>query len=184
MFVAGAQAVSAETQRALVQTLCIAPYGVRAMSPHFAGVVETSNNLGVVDLQDGAFSANLMVRSLRDDQTAALAEAIAQVFRNAGATVVIDGHYPGWTPNPQSALLAQCQAVFAQTFGEVSRLQVIHAGLECGIINAKYPGMDTVSFGPTIRGAHAPGERVEIASVERCWVLLRALITQLAQGQA
>lgn len=179
---AGAQAVSAEAQRALVQALCDTPYGVRAMSPHFDGVVETSNNLGVIDLQDGQFSANLMVRSLRDDQTTALADTIAQVFRSAGATVTVDGHYPGWTPNPQSALLAQCQAVFAQTFGEASRLQVIHAGLECGLINAKYPGMDTVSFGPTIRGAHAPGERVEIAAVGRCWTLLRALITQLARG--
>lgn len=178
--VAGAQALPAQIQRALVQALCIAPYGVRAMSPHFAGVVETSNNLGVVDLADGAFSANLMVRSLRDDQTTALAEAIATVFRSAGAAVVVDGHYPGWTPNPQSALLAQCQAVYAQTFGETSRLQVIHAGLECGIINAKYPGMDAVSFGPTIRGAHAPGERVEIASVARCWTLLRALIAKQA----
>lgn len=178
---AGAQAVPAAAQRALVQALCIAPYGVRAMSPHFAGVVETSNNLGVVDLHDGQFSANLMVRSLRDDQTTALADAIATVFRNAGATVTVDGHYPGWTPNPQSHLLAQCQAVYRKTVGEDSRLQVIHAGLECGIINAKYPGMDAVSFGPTIRGAHAPGERVEIASVERCWTLLRALITALAQ---
>jgi dipeptidase D len=178
---AGAQALTAQAQRSLVQALCMAPYGVRAMSPHFAGVVETSNNLGVVDLKSGAFSANLMVRSLRDDQTAVLADAIATVFRNAGATVTVDGHYPGWTPNPRSALLAQCQAVFAKTFGEDSRLQVIHAGLECGIINAKYPGMDAVSFGPTIRGAHAPGERVEIASVERCWTLLRALITALTQ---
>ncbi|MDT8989255.1 beta-Ala-His dipeptidase [Curvibacter sp. APW13] len=176
-----AQAVTSAAQRSLVQALCMAPYGVRAMSPHFAGVVETSNNLGVVDLQDGQFSANLMVRSLRDDQTAALAETIAVVFRSAGASVTVDGHYPGWTPNPNSALLAQCQAVYAQTFGEASRLQVIHAGLECGIINAKYPGMDAVSFGPTIRGAHAPGERVEIASVERCWTLLRTIITALAQ---
>lgn len=175
-----AQALSAQAQRSLVQALCMAPYGVRAMSPHFAGVVETSNNLGVVDLKDGAFSANLMVRSLRDDQTTALADAIATVFRSAGMQVDVDGHYPGWTPNPHSPLLAQCQAVYRHTVGEDSRLQVIHAGLECGIINAKYPGMDTVSFGPTIRGAHAPGERVEIASVERCWTLLRALITQLA----
>ncbi|MDQ1260067.1 MAG: dipeptidase [Pseudomonadota bacterium] len=181
--VANARAVPAAAQRALVQALCIAPYGVRAMSPHFAGVVETSNNLGVVTLQDGAFSANLMVRSLRDAQTAMLADAIATVFRSAGATATVDGHYPGWTPNPHSPLLAQCQAVFRQTFGEDSRLQVIHAGLECGLINAKYPGMDTVSFGPTIRGAHAPGERVEIASVAHCWTLLRALIAQWAQGE-
>ena len=179
--VVGAQVLPAAAQRALVQALCMAPYGVRAMSPHFKGVVETSNNLGVIDLQDGQFSANLMVRSLRDDQTAALAETIATVFRSAGAAVAVDGHYPGWTPNPNSALLAQCQAVYAHTFGETSRLQVIHAGLECGLINAKYQGMDAVSFGPTIRGAHAPGERVEIASVERCWTLLRALITQLAR---
>ena len=86
------------------------------------------------------------------------------------------GQYPGWAPNPDSALLSLCQSVYRREFDGDSRVQVIHAGLECGIIGAKYPGLDMVSFGPTIRGAHAPGEAVEIGSVGRCWQLLRAIL--------
>ena len=89
------------------------------------------------------------------------------------------GQYPGWQPNPESALLRTCQAVFKRDFGSDSKVQVIHAGLECGLIGAKYPGLDIVSFGPTIRGAHAPGERVEVASVGRCWQLLTAILAEL-----
>jgi dipeptidase D len=78
-------------------------------------------------------------------------------------------------------LLALCQSVYRRDFGAESKVQVIHAGLECGIIGAKYPGLDIVSFGPTIRGAHAPGESVEISSVDRCWSLLKAIVAALAE---
>ena len=165
----------------LVEALCQSPYGVRALSQDFPGVVETSNNLGIVSLQQGKLDINLMVRSLRDSATKALSEDIAQVFKNADCSVVIDGHYPGWTPNPASPLLALCQNVFQNTFSSPSSVQVIHAGLECGIIGAKYPNLDIVSFGPTIRGAHAPGERVDIASVERCWTLLKAILVKVSE---
>jgi dipeptidase D len=92
---------------------------------------------------------------------------------------VQSGHYPGWKPNPGSKLLAQCQAVYRESFGGDSSIQVIHAGLECGLIGGTYPAMDMVSFGPTIHGAHAPGERVEVQSVERCWQLLTAILAAL-----
>jgi dipeptidase D len=173
-----------EVQGELLAALCRSPYGVRTMSPDFAGVVESSNNLGILRLQDGEFSANLMVRSLRDTATREVAAKIEAVFLTAACRVRIDGHYPGWTPNPASPLLALCQRVYRDTFDGESRVQVIHAGLECGIIGAKYPGLDTVSFGPTIRGAHAPGERVEIASVGRVWELLRAVLTRIASEDA
>ncbi|HEX6735197.1 MAG TPA: cytosol nonspecific dipeptidase, partial [Azonexus sp.] len=88
-----------------------------------------------------------------------------------------------WSPNPDSALLCSCQAVYRREFANESTVQVIHAGLECGIIGAKYPGLDIVSFGPTIRGAHAPGEAVEIASVGRCWELLKAILAELTQSE-
>ncbi|MNR43496.1 Cytosol non-specific dipeptidase [compost metagenome] len=87
-----------------------------------------------------------------------------------------EGGYPGWAPNPASPLLALFQQVYRQQFGADSGVQVIHAGLECGIIGAKYPQMDMVSFGPNIRGAHAPGERVEVASVGKAWQLLQAVL--------
>ena len=120
-----------------------------------------------------------MVRSLVDCGGQALADEIVSLWALSGTPALQDGHYPGWAPNPDSPLLKTCQAVYRRDFGTESKVQVIHAGLECGIIGAKYPGMDIVSFGPTIRGAHAPGERVEIASVERCWRLLTAILAEL-----
>lgn len=163
-------------QEALLAALEASPYGVYSMSKDFPGVVDSSNNLGVVELDERGFSATLLVRSLRTEGLQELAERIAGVWRYKQCQVRIDGHYPGWTPDPASPLLALCQRVFSDEFATGASVQVIHAGLECGIINAKYPDMDTVSFGPTIRGAHAPGERVEIDSVAKSWRLLRAIL--------
>jgi len=146
------------------------------MSRQVPGVVETSNNLGMVTLAATGGSCNFMVRSLLDSGSAALADEIVSLFALSGTVAVKAGHYPGWAPNPDSQLLSLCQAVYRREFGSDSRVQVIHAGLECGIIGAKYPGLDIVSFGPTIRGAHAPGEAVEIETVGRCWQLLQAIL--------
>jgi len=161
-----------------------APVGVRRMSDSVGGVVETSNNLGVVGFDDGALQANLMVRSLVDSAGLALADELASLFRLAGCAVGMEGHYPGWKPNPASALLATSRAVYDRAFAAQygpSTVQVIHAGLECGIIGGIYPELDMVSFGPTIQGAHAPGERVDVASVDRCWTLLAAILDELAK---
>lgn len=174
------EVLAASEQAVWLRTLHAAPHGVHRMSQSVPGVVETSNNLGMVDLQPSGGACNFMVRSLLDSGAQALAEQIVSLWALSGTVAEIAGHYPGWTPNPASPLLATCQRVYRREFGEDSRVQVIHAGLECGIIAAKYPGMDIVSFGPTIRGAHAPGEAVEIASVERTWQLLTAILSELA----
>lgn len=174
--------LGAEEQFVWLASLHAAPHGVRRMSRQVPGVVETSNNLGMVDLQPAGGSCNFMVRSLVDRGAEALADEIVSLFALTGTVAEKSGQYPGWAPNPDSALLKVCQAVFQREFGADSRVQVIHAGLECGIIGAHYPGLDTVSFGPTIRGAHAPGERVEVASVGDCWHLLRSVLSELAQG--
>lgn len=162
-----------------LSSLHAAPHGVRRMSRRVPGVVETSNNLGMLDLGPKGGACNFMVRSLVDRSGQVLADEIVSLWALSGTVAVQEGHYPGWAPNPDSPLLKTCQAVYRRDFGAESKVQVIHAGLECGIIGAKYPGMDIVSFGPTIRGAHAPGERVEIASVERCWRLLTAILAEL-----
>jgi dipeptidase D len=174
-----AKVISTEDQSLILAALNAAPHGVKRMSSAAAGVVETSNNVGVMGLSDGQFTANLMVRSLRDSGTTMLADEITSLFDLAGCKVERSGGYPGWTPNPSSKLLALCQDVYKTQFGSDSAIQVIHAGLECGIIGAKYPGMDIISFGPTIRGAHAPGEHVEIETVAHCWTLLKAILAAL-----
>lgn len=161
-------------------SLHAAPHGVRRMSRQLPGVVETSNNLGMVDIGPDGGRCNFMVRSLVDDAATALADEIVSLFALSGTQAEKSGQYPGWTPKPDSRLLKTCQAVFRRGFASESTVQVIHAGLECGIIGAKYPGLDIVSFGPTIRGAHAPGEAVEIGSVGRCWDLLKAILAELA----
>jgi dipeptidase D len=172
--------LSAADQTRWMTALMQAPYGVRRMSTDVPGVVETSNNLGVVKVGPREGQANLMVRSLVDKEAVALADDIVALFSKHGFSSEKGGAYPGWKPNPTSALLKQCQAVYSREFGGESAVKVIHAGLECGIIGAKYPGMDTVSFGPSIRGAHAPGEKVEIASVGRCWRLLREILASIS----
>ena len=170
-----------QAQFVWLASLHAAPHGVRRMSRRLPGVVETSNNLGMVDIGPDGGRCNFMVRSLVDAAATALADEIVSLFALSGTVGEKSGQYPGWTPNPDSALLKACQAVFCRDFGSASTVQVIHAGLECGIIGAKYPGLDIVSFGPTIRGAHAPGEAVEIVSVGRCWELLKAILGELAQ---
>ncbi len=169
-------------QAAVLGFLHGAAHGVARMSDAFPGVVETSDNLGVVKLEQDGCRAVFMVRSLIDGEATKLADRIIRgaVSHEFQARKV--GPYPGWQPNPASPLLAMGQHAYAKAFGSPARLQVIHAGLECGLLAASHPALDMLSFGPDIRGAHAPGERVEIASVARCWVLLRALLRELAEA--
>jgi len=170
-------------QHSWLRGLQASPHGVHRMSQRVAGVVETSNNVGVVDIQPAGGHANFMVRSLLDVGSRALADQIVALWTLSGSQVQCSGAYPGWAPNPGSPLLAVCQRVFTQRFHEDSAVQVIHAGLECGILAAKHPGMDIVSYGPTIRGAHAPGEAVKVDTVAHCWTLLKDIATAVAKGE-
>ncbi|QND84913.1 Cytosol nonspecific dipeptidase [Chromobacterium vaccinii] len=163
-------------QNAILSALHAAPHGVKRMSQRVEGVVETSNNLGVVHVVDGKVFANLMVRSLLDSGTWMLAREVESLFGLAAFKVEMEGGYPGWAPNPGSKLLALFKDVYRKEFGGEAEVQVIHAGLECGILGSKYPNLDMVSFGPNIRGAHAPGERVEVESVGKAWQLLQAVL--------
>ncbi len=157
--------------------------GVARVSDDFPGVTDTSSNLGVAALEHGVFKATFKVRSLQDARADALADKLVSYAAAHGLQAWKDGAYPGWTPNPSSGLLALCQRVYATQFGSPAGLQVIHAGLECGLLAASHPHLDMISFGPDIRGAHAPGESVEIESVARCWQLLKAVLQALASTQ-
>ncbi|WP_028449509.1 aminoacyl-histidine dipeptidase [Chitinibacter tainanensis] len=166
---------TAET-RLVTDMLLALPHGVRRWSPHIENVVETSNNLGVVRIDARRFEAVLMLRSLTDPGLDELQASIEAQARLASIQCEAEGRYPGWAPNPESPALALLQAVYRQTLGEDAAVKVIHAGLECGLIGKAYPALEMVSFGPTIRGAHSPDERVEIASVARFWQLLCAAL--------
>ncbi|TXT39968.1 MAG: dipeptidase D [Comamonadaceae bacterium] len=173
------QVMSVADQALWLATLHAAPHGAHRMSVQVSGVVETSNNLGVVDLKPQAGACNFMVRSLVDSAGLEKAREIVSLLALSGVAATLSDPYPGWRPNPGSPLLALCQSVYRSEFGAESSTQVIHAGLECGIIGGKYPELDMVSFGPTIRGAHAPGESVQVQSVAHCWHLLTAILAAI-----
>lgn len=177
------QLLSPQEQTLWLSSLHAAPHGVRRMSPHFSGVVETSNNLGMVHLTPAQGSCNFMVRSLLESAGEALADEIVSLFALSGTPAGKSGAYPGWNPDPDSPLLALCQSVYRREYGQAAREQVIHAGLECGIIKAKYPELEIVSFGPTIRGAHAPGEAVHVESVGHVWHFLTALLAEIGTAK-
>jgi len=178
----GYKAITHAERDRLLAFLDTAMNGVSRMSEDFPGVTDTSSNLGVLSLTQGVFKATFKVRSLLDGRADALADKLVSYAENYGLRAWKDGAYPGWTPNPASSMLALCQQVYTQEFGQPASLQVIHAGLECGLLAASHPHLDMISFGPDIRGAHAPGESVEIASVGRCWQLLKAVLQALARS--
>jgi dipeptidase D len=174
------EALAAAIWRPLLRDIAALPFGVAAMSRDFPGVVETSNNLAPLHVAPGHCRCSLLARSQDDAARDALAEDIARQIHASGGSARFVGAYPGWKPDPASILLQQAQTVYRQSFAHAPRLEVIHAGLECGLFARSHPQLEMLSFGPDIRGAHAPGERVNIASVGHCWRFLRRLLTALS----
>lgn len=179
-----AEALSTETSSVLIDLLNALPYGVARWSDEIEGVVETSNNIGKLHLAAGQLALDAMTRSLCDSAALALVARIKAVCRLAGFTPSTSNVYPGWTPALKSALLEQFQQQHEHVLGQPANVRVIHAGLECGLIGAKYPDMDMVAFGPTIKGAHSPDERVELATVAAFWKLVRGLVEQIGATPA
>ncbi len=164
----------------LLDTVAACPHGVFRMSADFEGVTETSNNLASVTMDDNHIRLECLTRSLKNSSRDEAAESVAAVFRLAGAEVAIEDPYPGWAPNKDSHLLETLSRLHQEVMGYTPKIQVIHAGLECGILGANYPDWDMISFGPTIRGAHSPDEAVHIKSVASFWDFLIAALKHLA----
>lgn len=170
------KAVGEQTSEAFIRSLYIAPHGVDAMSLTIEGVVETSSNLAILNLDEKGFSVisshRSSVLSSRDD----VANRCAAAFRSCNCEVELSGAYPSWTPNPASALTGFCAKAYEEYAGKKPVITAIHAGLECGIINSKIEGMDSVSYGPDMEGAHSVKERLNIASVQRINAFTRHLL--------
>jgi len=165
-----------DVQHNLLNAIYACPNGVMRMSPTIPEVVETSNNLAIISMKDGVITIQCLLRSSVESSKQNLSNMIDSVFTLAGADVSFEGEYPGWNPDPNSKILKIASNVFHEVNNKKTEVEVIHAGLECGIIGAKYPGMDMISFGPTIIGAHSPDEKVYIPAVEKFWkTLLRIL---------
>ncbi len=164
--------VSAPFQYKLLRAVQASPNGIYRMSPDITGLVQTSNNVARILVKDGAFSILCLTRSAIDSEKMDLALSIRSTFELAGASVSFGGSYPGWTPNPHASIVKLMSDLYKERYQEEADVNACHAGLECGIIGKNYPGMEMISFGPNIHGAHSPDEKVQVSSVQKYWEFL------------
>ena len=161
----------------LVAALCASPHGVLSMSQEIENFVETSTNLASVKMtKPGVIRIGSSQRSCVTAARRAAAAKMEACFVLAGAVVKHEGEYPGWAPAAESPVRDACVASYKKLFGVEPKVKAIHAGLECGLFTEKFPGLDMISFGPTLRGVHAPGERLDLASLDKFVALLVDLI--------
>ena len=173
------QVLSDDDARRVADVMASCPHGVIAMSPDIAGLVQTSTNLATIALTDGKIEIGTSQRSAIESSKLAAARMVATVCRLAGFEVEFGSRYPGWKPEPQSEVVVKLQKVHEDVLGQPARLMAMHAGLECGVIGEKYPGMQLISFGPTIVDVHSPSERVQISTVQTFWKFLKATLERV-----
>lgn len=175
--VEGLEAIDEMTAWNLVTALCAAPHGVLSMSQEIENFVETSTNLASVKMTEpGVIRIGSSQRSCVTAARRAAAAKMEACFVLAGATVTHESEYPGWAPASISPVRDACVASYKKLFGVEPKVKAIHAGLECGLFTEKFPGLDMVSFGPTLRGVHAPGERLDLASLDKFVALLKDVV--------
>jgi len=168
--------ISKRLQKRLLQTITAMPHGVIKMSPDLPGLVQTSTNLAIIQTAPRTIHMHTSQRSSVPSELDDLTCVVRTVFGMGGAESETSNGYPPWKPDLDSEILKITKNAYAQLNGKEPEVKAVHAGLECGIIGEKYPGMDMVSFGPTLEGVHTPDERMHIDSVERFWnLLLRVL---------
>ncbi len=177
-----AKAIDKDTTTRLLRTLYAAPHGVQAMSQDIPGLVETSTNLASVKMKPGNVirietSQRSSILSARND----MAYTVRAAFLLGGAKVSSGDGYPGWKPNPNSPVLEVAQASYKRLFGVDAEVKAIHAGLECGLFLDKYPHLDMISFGPTLRDVHSPDERLLIPTVDKFWRHLLDILANIPQ---
>lgn len=168
-----------DVQDFLIHAITLCPHGVYRVTEGMRDIVETSNNLSIIETKDNKVTIICLTRSSVESRKEELREVIHSCFNLAGADVVFSGSYPGWKPNLKSSLLATMKQLYKQEFGNDPRVVIIHAGLECGIIGRNYPGMEMISFGPTIEHPHSPDERVNIATVQKFYQYILAALRSL-----
>ena len=164
-----ARAAAPDFMMQLLRAAYACPNGIYRMSPDIDDLVQTSNNLARVLLQEGRYEILCLTRSSVDSEKDDLEMAIRSAFELMGAQVTTGGAYPGWTPKPSAPIIKLMSETYERLFNEKPHVNACHAGLECGIIGTNYPDMDMISFGPNIRGAHSPDEKVQISSVQKYW---------------
>jgi len=166
-------------QQGLLRAIYTAHNGVYRMSADFDDLVETSNNIARILVKDGEISIQCLTRSSVESSKFDLANSLRSAFELFGAKVTFTGSYPGWTPNANSEILDVLISIYERQNGSKPKVEACHAGLECGILGINYPKMDMISFGPTIKGAHSPDERVSISSVQKYWKFVLEILQNI-----
>ena len=168
-------------QTKLLQALYTTINGVYRMSPDIADLVETSNNIAKVTVKNGTAIIECLTRSSSESGKTDLSDTIQSAFQLADFQVEFSGAYPGWQPNLQSDIVKRMTSIYSGLFKEAPKVAACHAGLECGILGKNYPNVDMVSFGPTIKGAHSPDERVSISSTQKFWKFLTEILKNVPE---
>ncbi|MEP1791151.1 aminoacyl-histidine dipeptidase [Reichenbachiella sp.] len=159
-------------QYKLLRAVYALPNGIYRMSPDMEGLVQTSNNVARVLVAGGSYTMQCLTRSSVDTEKVDLALQIQAIMELLGANISLDGDYPGWAPKPEADIVKLMDKLYETQFGQKADVSACHAGLECGILGTNYPDMEMISFGPNIRGAHSPDEKVQISSVQKYWPFL------------
>jgi len=175
----GGKALSAQQQEKILRGICALPHGVIKMSADVPGLVETSTNVAVINTADGKITLATSQRSSVASEIHEIGDMVVSVFMLSGAAVEQGSGYPGWKPNLNSPVLQVATQTYADLFGKDCEVKAVHAGLECGIIGERYPGMDMISFGPTLEAVHSPDEKIYIASVEKFWKFLLEILRRV-----
>lgn len=173
------QVLTKEFQSLLLRVIQVLPNGIYRMTPGIEGLVQTSNNVARVLVKAGEVSIQCLTRSSVDSEKMELAKSIQSAFELLGASTDLKGSYPGWTPMPDAEIVTLMSAIYEEVFASKPLVNACHAGLECGILGTNYPGMQMISFGPNIRGAHSPDEKVQISSVQKFWKYLLKTLEQI-----
>ena len=171
--------VNIEIQKKLIRTIAAVHNGVFTMNSKITDLVETSNNLARIIVENGSIEIACLTRSFSESGKTNLANSIRSVFELAQFDVTISGDYPGWEPNPNTEIAKLLKDTYIQMFKEEPNVMACHAGLECGILGTHYPKMEMISFGPTIRGAHSPEEKVNIESTQKFWRYLQEILKNI-----
>jgi dipeptidase D len=171
------------SQERLLNSIYACPHGVIAMSADIPNFVETSTNLASVKFNDKQIIIGTSQRSSSESGKADVVSMVTSVFRLAGGKIVHGDGYPGWTPDPKSPILEITRNAYSRLFSTEPKVLAIHAGLECGLIGEKYPVMDMISYGPTIKGAHSPDERLLISTVRKFWDLTLEVLKNIPAGK-
>ncbi|MGB1392604.1 MAG: aminoacyl-histidine dipeptidase [Flavobacteriaceae bacterium] len=169
-------------QEGLTRAIYAAWNGVYRMSPEIPELVETSNNIARVMIKDGNVKIGCLTRSSVESSKMDLAMMLRATFELIGCEVELSGDYPGWAPDMDSSILKVLRSLYETLYNEKPHVAACHAGLECGILGTHYPDMEMISFGPNIKGAHSPDERVQISSVQKFWIFVLEILKHIPKA--